>query len=126
MKRIIPASLILISVILICIFGNYYVKNVCRDLKSDLSECIDAFSDGDNEKAAVYADDINKRWQSEKKGLAVFVNHAFIDEISVSANALPYYLRLKSDEMVYGEYSNILVAIRHIVSEHSVTADNFY
>ena len=47
MKRLIPASVIFIILILICIIGNIFVLNKCTKFSEKVESCYDAYQNGD-------------------------------------------------------------------------------
>lgn len=74
MKRLIPATIILAFIISICICANIYVNRTCdqtiQDIKSYYNQTITATQ-------------LETNWQERKENMALFVNHDFLDKISV-------------------------------------------
>ncbi len=79
MKRLIAAVIILVFIISICSFSNFYVTRICNQTVGD----IDLFLQNGDTKA------LENSWHIKKEKLEIFANHSFLDKISLSIAELP-------------------------------------
>lgn len=74
MKRLIPAAVILVFTISICIFAHIYVDRKCEQTLKD----IEAYCNHQ-----ITASELENFWQKRKEQMSLFVNHGFLDKISI-------------------------------------------
>lgn len=117
MKRLIPASIIFILVIVICIWAHIYVDRACADTIKD----IESFYNKN-----ITAATLEKNWQERKENMALFVNHGFLDKISVYIGQLTV---LPTDEVkpeLNAVYKNIESVLSLIKAEQKLALHSFY
>ena len=64
MRRLIPAAVILILTVAVCIYGHFYIEKACKSTLMD----IDDFR---NQK--ISAEELESRWHDREKNMAVFL-----------------------------------------------------
>ena len=116
MRRLIPAAIMLISVILIYSFSYFYINDVCDNTKQMLKECEIAYETQNNCQAA--AKEIKSYWEQKEKKLSFIVNHGLIDDIELTVSAINLYSSTK-DNIIFYEYSDRLRTLIHQLTEET-------
>ena len=116
MKRLIPASIIFILVIVICIWAHIYVDRACADTIKD----IESFYNKN-----ITATTLEKNWQERKENMALFVNHNFLDKLSVYIGQLTvmHTNELPEQNTVYKNIESVLSLIK---AEQKFALHSFY
>ncbi len=117
MKRLIPAAIILVFIITICVWAHICIDRACDKTLSDVKKFY-------NEK--ITAQELEKLWRERKENMALFVNHEFLDEISIFIGQLT----LSSDENSRLEldmiYKNVETTLKLIKDEQTLALHSFY
>ncbi len=114
MKRLIVAGVLIVVISIIHFGGNMYIKNVIKESKNMLEECIDEYKSGENSEAA--AEKLKNYWGEKEDFLSVFAHHDNIDEIELAINSLTVYSKIKDTEIFY-EYSGTVETLLHQLLE---------
>lgn len=115
MKRIIPAIIILIFTISLCICSHVFIDMACNSTTED----IEAFLNDD-----ISANTLESSWQKRKEKMSFFVNHSFLDELSVYIGELTIYN--KSNSYIDHIEKNIQTVLFMIKEEQRLSAHSFY
>ncbi len=117
MKRLIPATIILIFVISVCTAAHICIDRACDQTIAD----IESFY---NEE--ISGKQLEKIWKDRKEKMSLFVNHEFLDEVSVYIGQLT----LSSEEDDIPEldmaYKNIKTTLSLIKAEQTLALHSFY
>lgn len=117
MKRLIPAIIILLFIIIMCFYSHILVDSIC-------SKTLDDIENFYNKK--ITAQDIQNSWQNQKELLSLFVNHNFLDEISIYIGQLTVAdADLKSPEFET-IYKNVQTILYMIKEEQRFAPHSFY
>ena len=103
MKRLIPAAIILIFIIVLCILANISVTN-------NLEKTLDDINRFKNSIISEYQ--LQESWSNTKEKLSVFVNHGPLDDISVYIGQLT----LLNSDTTYPQFEAIYKNIQTIIS----------
>ena len=117
MKRLIPAVIILIFLISICIFSNIYVDRTCKQTVED----INAYYDQN-----ISADTLHDSWKIQKEKMSLFVNHDFLDKISVYIGQLTIGKNGNNPPESDDIYKNIQTLLSLIKEEQKFALHSFY
>ena len=110
MKRLIPAGIIFILTITICILSNIYVTQLCNQT---ITQAQKYYSNN------ISADSLKKFWKTQKEKLSFFVNHKFLDDVSINIDQL-------TAEKSNAIFNNIKSIMDLIKSEQHLTPNSFY
>ncbi len=116
MKRLIPAVIILVFIISICVVAHICVDRACEKTLDD----IEVFYNG-----GITADQLENRWKERKEQMALFVNHGFLDKISVYMGQLTLATDDNSHEL-NAVYKNIKSVLSLIKAEQKFALHSFY
>lgn len=116
MKRLIPAVIILLSVIVVCNISHNYVNNVCDKTTENIENYHNKEIDSDT---------LEKNWECQKEKLGIFVNHGLLDDISMSIGKLTLY-DTRSDNRFYEAYRDIQTTLEMIKEEQKFGLHSFY
>lgn len=114
MKRLIPAAIILIFIITVCIGANIYVNKNC-----DLT--LEYINEYRNNK--ITNTKLEDFWQERKEKMSLFVNHGFLDKITVYIGQLAASEDLSDSDIVYKNIESVLNLIR---TEQEFALHSFY
>lgn len=116
MKRLIPAAIILIFVITVCIGANLYVNTSCKETLND----IDAYYN-----QTITASQLEKFWKERKEKMSLFVNHGFLDKISIYIGQLTVQENNNSPDsnVIYKSIESVLELIK---AEQKFALHSFY
>lgn len=117
MKRLIPAALILVFIILLCVSANLLINDICDDTLEDINRF---------HNKTITAQFLQKIWKTNKEKLSLFVNHGFLDEISVYIGQLTVSdadIKSPEFETIYKNIQTILLIIKE---EQHLAPHSFY
>lgn len=117
MKRLIPAGIILIFIISICIFSNIFIDRACEQTIDD----INAYYDQN-----ISADVLHDSWNRQKEKMSLFVNHGFLDKISVYIGQLTMGESESNPPESDTIYKNIKTILSLIKEEQEFDLHSFY
>ncbi len=117
MKRLIPAGIIFVLVIAICITAHKFIDQSCEKTIVDIERFY-------NEE--ISGKELEKIWKDRKEEMSLFVNHEFLDEMSLYIGQLT----LSSEEDNIPEldmtYKNINTTLSLIKAEQTLALHSFY
>lgn len=115
MKRLIPAAIILICTVSVCIFSYTYTERECQNTLKE----IELYKNDE-----ITADKLESLWQTRKEKMSVFINRDFLDKISV------YIGQLTAVDITSGKfceiYKNIETLLSMIKNEQSFALHSFF
>lgn len=117
MKRLIPAAIILIFLIILCVSAHFFVINACDLILNDVNDFC-------NQKITAIA--LENSWTKRKEQLALFVNHSFLDKISVYIGQLTLANTQDASYNVEAVRQNIQSIIELIKAEQKFAWHSFY
>ncbi len=126
MKRLIPAAFIFIFVLTICICGNNYVDATYKKTMAEINSCYEIYQSGNKEQAEEFAENLSNNWHKTKVKLAAFVNHSFLDNISVYMSQLPVLIQQDSESLFLIAYKNIESSLEQMAEEQKFHLHSFY
>ena len=126
MKRLIPASVILVMLILLCIIGNIFVINMSTNFSEKVDNCYDSYQKGDYSASKEIASSLYSEWDKTQKKLALFVNHAMLDDISKATARLASYKLDNPDTHFASECIDIQSVLHRMCDEQRIIPENFY
>ena len=113
MKRLIAAAIILVFIISVCAVSHIYVDRACQQTLNDVERYYNQ---------EISADALQKSWSKQKEKMSVFVNHSFLDKISVYIGQLDTQQSLADDAV----YKNIKTLLSLINEEQRLELHRFY
>ena len=116
MKRIFPAIVILLFTISLCIYSHSFVDNACNTTLSDINDFRNNYISGDT---------LERYWVERKEKMSLFVNHSFLDDITISIGQLITYDN-KNSEYFNHTFKNIQTLLSMIKEEQQFAAHSFY
>lgn len=126
MKRLIPASVLLVLIITACICTKAVVGNICSKTRQLAETCESLCIEGNFEEAAEISKQLKNQWEKDSKIVMIFVNHELCDELSIFANRLHYHCLSGNTDFVFWNTSDIKSLLHQITVEQSLTALSFY
>ena len=126
MKRLIPATVILIIIIIMCTVSNRTILNCVKNAKDKINECETLYLSGQFEQAKSSADSFKKYWVKASKKVSFYSNHCPIDDISALAAILPEAAAAKNDFEFKSTLNRIRVALNAVRYEQTFTAESLY
>ncbi len=122
MKRLLIAAILLAAVLTACFGGAKYVRTVCENTDSLLSQAERAFAANDTAPARQKTADAAEYWKSHRLTLFIFMNRGAVDDITESLEILPdsvgssdFHSRLRS----------IIFHIGRMTAEQGVCPEDF-
>ncbi len=117
MKRLFPAAIILVFVISVCVCAHLYVDRACDETLKDIENYYN------KNIAAATLEDI---WHQRKENMSLFVNHDFLDKISVYIGQLTLTSAQDNPTFFDTVYKNIESVLQLIKEEQSFGLHSFY
>lgn len=124
MKRLIPASIIFVLVILTYLLSLKYITNSCKSTNELLDKAVAVYKE--ENKAEIETKEIKEFWQKEEKILSFFVNHDHIDQIEQAISTLNVYAKEKDNILFYEYADTIKVLLHQIVEETRITTHSIF
>lgn len=116
MKRLIPATVILIFIISLCFTSHFLVNKICNQTIEDINKFRDKSTSAQN---------LENTWKKSKEKLSIFVNHGFLDDVSVYISQLTLFTADNSSQFDT-IYKNIETMIDMIKEEQRLATHSFY
>ncbi len=116
MKRLIPAAIILVFIISICVVAHICVDRACEKTLDDIENYYNK---------TITAPQLENRWKERKEHMALFVNHGFLDKISLYIGQLTLTTNDNSPEL-NAVYKNIESVLSLIKAEQKFALHSFY
>ncbi len=124
MKRLIPASIIFVLVIITYLTSLFYITNSCEEAKKLLDNSITVYK---NEKEAEKeAKELENYWDKKEKTLSVFVNHDRIDDIEKAISLLNVYAKQKDNELFFEYADTVKILLHQIMEDTKITMHSIF
>lgn len=117
MKRLIPAGIILILLITICFCSHSYIDKSCKQTVSDIEKY---------RNQTITASVLEDNWKNQKENMSIFVNHEFLDKISIYIGQLTVSDTAANPAAFDTTYKNILTVLSMIKEEQRFGLHSFY
>ena len=117
MKRLIPASIVFTLVIALCFWAHTYINHACQETLDDIENFYNQ---------SITSSELEKNWQERKENMALFVNHGFLDKISVYIGQLTVAKNDSSSHEINVVYKNIKSVLSLIEEEQKFALHSFY
>ena len=117
MKRLIPASIILILLITICFCSHSYIDKLCKQTALDIEKY---------RNQTIAASVLEENWKNQKEKMSIFVNHEFLDKISIYIGQLTASDITANPDVLETTYKNILTVLSMIKEEQRLELHSFY
>ena len=126
MKRLIPASIMIIFIAALCIYSNVYVNRACEQTVTDIEQYYEnCFSNSDG-TIETLSQNLENNWQKRKETLELFVNHSFLDKISLYIAQLPVLAQSGNETQFILVCENIKELTEQICEEQKFALHSFY
>lgn len=116
MKRLIYAVIVLVIALSLTFYSHIAVKNYCKETHDDINQFY-------NQK--ISAEQLEKSWNKRKEKMSAFVNHEFLDQISLYIGQITLGDN-NEDENFSTAQKNIETLLTMIKDEQRLAAHNFY
>lgn len=126
MKRLIPATVLLAIIIIICVVSNYTANKAIKNAKSEINKCEQLYKASEFDKAKDCAKKFRKGWIKSNKIVSAYTNHCPLDDITKLSGILPAAIKEKDDFQFYSSISQIKTALDIIYEEQSLTLQSLY
>ncbi len=115
MKRLIAAAVLFVFIVVCFFSGHGYIKNVCKNADSLLTDCKNAFeTDAD---AAEQSEKLMRYWSEKENTLSIFTNHSAIDEIELAIEELKVYSSATESKYFYERFSKVKTLIHQMLED---------
>lgn len=126
MKRLIPASIMIIFIAALCIYSNVYVNRACEQTVTDIEQYYEnCFSNSDS-TIETLSQNLENNWKKRKETLELFVNHSFLDKISLYIAQLPVLAQSGNETQFILVCENIKELTEQICEEQKFALHSFY
>lgn len=126
MRRIVVAVIMLMSIIITIVVGNYVVKNQCNNFKKEIYTISNLIEGKNDDKAYNAVINSKEKWHRKKAIISIFSNHAPLDEITVSMDELAAATRIKDIEKALIVSARISAHIDRITEEQRIHVESFF
>ena len=116
MKRLIPAIIILVFTISVCISSHIYIKHACNDTLDDIKKY---------QNQSISASALESSWEQRKDKMSIFINRGFLDKISIYIGRLTVIDNTESLEFNTAQ-KNIATLLSMIKTEQRFAAHSFF
>ncbi len=124
MKRLIPAGILLVFVILTYFLSTTYILKSCNSTLELVETAINEYTE--NNLAKEISKEIKDYWQKEEKILSLFVNHKHIDEVELAISSMIVYASEKDNVLFYENADKIKVLIHQIKEETKISTHSIF
>lgn len=117
MKRLIPALIIFVLVIAVCLWAHTHVDRACQETLSDIEKF---------RNHTITGAKLEENWKERKENMELFVNHNFLDKISVYIGQLTVASFDETSLELNAVYKNIESVLSLIKAEQKLGLHSFY
>ena len=126
MKRLIPAGVLAVFIVVICVLSNITVTRTIKKFENKIEKCENLYEVGQYEQATKTAEDFKSKWKKVSKVVSVYSNHCPLDDISMFASVLPEAINEKNDFEFKSTVNQIKTALSTIKGEQTLTLESLY
>ena len=126
MKRLVPAAVLLIFIIIICALSNFTIYKSIRIAKGEIEKCEQLYKREKFEDAVDCAQKFKEHWIKSNKLVSVYSNHCPLDDITKLSGILPVAIKEKNDFEFASAISQLKTAFDIIYKEQSFTLQSLY
>ena len=126
MKRLIPASIMIIFIAALCIYSNVYVNRACEQTVIDIEQYYENCFSNSGSTIETLSQNLENNWQKRKETLELFVNHSFLDKISLYIAQLPVLAQSGNETQFILVCENIKELTEQICEEQKFALHSFY
>ncbi|MBR4116587.1 MAG: DUF4363 family protein [Clostridia bacterium] len=124
MKRLIPASIIFVLVIVTYLTSLYYITDSCDKAKNLLENSVQTYTQ--QKTAEKQAKEMEDFWDKKEKVLSVFVNHDRIDDIEKAISLLNVYAKSPDNELFYEYADTVEILLHQIMEDTKITMHSIF
>ena len=124
MKRLIPAGILLVLVIVTYVTSLFFITDSCDKTKKLLDNSVTTYTQ--NKTAEKEAKAVEKFWNKKEPLLSVFVNHDRIDDIETAISLLNVYAKNPDNQLFYEYADNIEMLIHQILEDTKFTMHSIF
>ncbi len=124
MKRLIPASIIFVLVIVTYLTSLYYITDSCDKAKNLLENSVQTYAR--QKTAEKEAKKMEDYWNKKEKVLSVFVNHDRIDDIEKAISLLNVYAKSPDNELFYEYADTVKILLHQIMEDTKITMHSIF
>lgn len=126
MKRLIPASIMIIFIAALCIYSNVYVNRACKQTVTNIEQYYENCFSNSGSTIETLSQNLENNWQKRKETLELFVNHSFLDKISLYIAQLPVLAQSGNETQFILVCENIKELTEQICEEQKFALHSFY
>ncbi|MBR5473748.1 MAG: DUF4363 family protein [Clostridia bacterium] len=117
MKRLIPAVIILVLTVSVCVFSHIYVNDICDQTLTSVENYYNK---------SISPHQIETTWEEQKEKMSLFVNHDFLDKISIYVGQLTINENIDNSPERDITYKNIKSVLKLIKEKQKFELHSFY
>ncbi len=125
MKRLIPATILLVFIITVSLIGKFTIESNCKKTINELKSCYREIRINNTDNALKYAKKAKKEWKNKSTAVSLFSNRRLTDEIVLGLTHLCGYLETEDISGAIHEYKTVISAAEKIIGEQNLTIDSF-
>ncbi len=124
MKRLIPAGILLFSVIIAYTFSYIYITKSCNETATLINRCEEKY----NQDSDAYSEakNLSDMWDKKEKGLSFFVNHNRIDDIELEISSLLLYSKTDNQILFYEHIENLKMLLHQVKEDTRLTVHSVF
>lgn len=124
MKRLIPAGILFLTVILAYFFSMNYVTETCERTNELIKICENEYAESGNAEESAAA--LNEYWSGKEDGLSFFVNHDRIDNIELEISSLMLLSKKESEVMFYEHIENLKMLLHQVKEDTRINIHSIF
>lgn len=100
MKRLWVALIIAVFAAGLCTAEMIYTLSKTNEAEQSVNQAVQAYHDGDHEKAEKKINSLSDKWSEQQSFLNVFLYHDLVENIGISLGAATKYIETDNSEFV--------------------------
>lgn len=124
MKRLIPAGILFIAVIVSYVFSLRYITATCNKTEKLVLQCEEEYKNGGD--AFAVAEELTDMWDEKEKILSFFVNHDRIDEIELELASLSVFCKSDEEILFYDRIENLKMLLHQVKEDTRISTHNIF
>jgi hypothetical protein len=126
MRNVIITIIIFSATVLICFISVKYLNTVSDIIYTENASIVNDIKDGDWKNAMDKSQEMSKHWHVYSNRCSVFVNHTFIDDISLEEHKLEAYISTGDKDEALASANSINFLLEKIKQLETINPENLF
>ncbi|WP_026883876.1 DUF4363 family protein [Clostridium akagii] len=126
MRNVIITIILFSTTVLICFVSVKYLNKISNNIYTENTSIMNNIKDGNWKRAMTTSTNMSKDWHIYSNRCSIFVNHTFIDDISLEEHKLEAYIKTKDKDEALASANSIEFLLERIKKLETINFENLF